>query len=225
METSAVAATAPVTGGQSKSALNVDKTFDQFLTLLTAQLRYQDPLSPMDSSQFTAQLVQFSIVEQAIRTNDQLETLIELQQNGAAATALGYIGHTVEVPGDLVALEDGRAEFAYVLDGNAGTTTIAVTDAAGQLVFAGNGETTAGKHRFVWDGTSNAGNPMPDGAYRVTVGSVDLIGVPMQPQTFVTGRVTGVEFDESGTMLELGTHKVPLDEVIAIHATTNNDQA
>ncbi len=77
----------------------------------------------------------------------------------------------------------------------------------------------------VWDGTSSTGNPLPDGTYRVTVGSVDLNGVPMLSQTFVTGRVTGVEFDESGTMLALGALKVPLDKVIAIHAATNNDQA
>ncbi len=203
--------------GQAKAVLDIGETFDQFLTLLTTQLRYQDPLSPMDSTQFTSQLVQFAMVEQSIRTNDQLETLIGMQRNDASATALGYLGRTVEVPGNVVTLEGGHAEIAYVLDKNAGTTAITITDSAGQLVLAANGETVAGKHRFVWDGTSNTGVELPDGAYRVTVGAVDLTGVPMSPATFVLGRVTSVEIGESGAMLLLGALKVLLDKVTAIH--------
>lgn len=202
---------------QAKAVVDVGETFDQFLTLLTAQLRYQDPLSPMDSAEFTSQLVQFAMVEQAIRTNDQLEILIGMQKSDAAATALGYIGRTVEVPGDVLALENGRAEIAYVLDKNAGASAVTITDSAGRLVFTANGETTAGKHRFVWDGTTNAGSEVADGAYRVSVGAVDLTGVPMTPTTFVLGRVTGVEIEESGAMLSLGALKVPLDKVTAIH--------
>ncbi len=205
--------------GQKKSLLDIGETFDQFLTLLTAQLRYQDPLSPMESSEFTSQLVQFASVEQSIRTNDQLETLIEMQRNDASATALGYIGYTVEVPGEVVTLEGGRAEFTYVLDKNAGTTAITIIDSAGQLVLAANGETVAGKHHFVWNGTSNTGVALPDGAYRVAVGSVDLAGAPMSPATFVLGRVTSVEIGAAGAMLMLGALKVPLDKVTAIHET------
>ncbi len=205
--------------GQNKALLDIGETFDQFLTLLTAQLRYQDPLSPMDSTEFTSQLVQFASVEQSIRTNDQLETLIEMQRNDASATALGYIGHTVEVPGNVVTLEGGRAEIAYLLDENAGTTAISIIDSAGQTVLTANGETVAGKHHFVWNGTSNTGVELPDGEYRVTVGAVDLTGVPMSPATFVLGRVTSVEIDESGAMLSLGGLKVPLDKVTAIHET------
>jgi len=218
MEIPGIDTAAVLPQGQAKSTVDVGKTFDQFLTLLTAQLRYQDPLSPMDSTQFTSQLVQFASVEQSIRTNDQLETLIAMQQTDASTTALGYIGHIVEVPGDVVSLEGGHAEIAYELEGNAGTTAITIANGAGQLVFAANGETVAGKHRFVWDGTSSTGIELPDGAYRVTVGAVGLTGVPMSPATFVLGRVTSVEIEESGAMLSLGALKVPLDKVTAIHA-------
>jgi flagellar basal-body rod modification protein FlgD len=205
--------------GRTKTVLDIGETFDQFLTLLTAQLRYQDPLSPMDSTEFTSQLVQFASVEQSIRINDQLETLIEMQRNDASATALGYIGRTVEVPGNVVTLEGGRAEIAYLLDENAGTTAISIIDSAGQLVLAADGETVAGKHHFVWNGTSNTGVELPDGEYRVSVGAVDLTGVPMSPATFVLGRVTSVEIDESGALLSLGVLKVSLDKVTAIHET------
>lgn len=204
---------------QNKSVFDIGETFDQFLTLLTAQLRYQDPLSPMESTEFTSQLVQFASVEQSIRINDQLETLIEMQRNDDSATALGYIGRTVEVPGNVVTLEGGHAEIAYVLDENAGTTAISILDSAGQLVLAANGETVAGKHHFVWNGTSNTGVQLPDGEYRISVGAVDLTGVPMSPATFVLGRVTSVEIDESGATLMLGALKVPLDKVTAIHET------
>lgn len=204
---------------QNKSVFDIGETFDQFLVLLTTQLRYQDPLSPMESTEFTSQLVQFASVEQSIRINDQLETLIEMQRNDASATALGYIGRIVEVPGNVVTLEGGHAEIAYLLDKNAGTTAITIFDSAGQPVLTASGETVAGKHRFVWNGTSNTGVQLPDGAYRVTVGAADLTGVPMSPATFVLGRVTSVEIDESGAMLLLGTLKVSLDKVTAIHET------
>ena len=156
---------------QNKSVFDIGETFDQFLTLLTAQLRYQDPLSPMESTEFTSQLVQFASVEQSIRINDQLETLIEMQRNDDSATALGYIGHTVEVPGNVVTLKGGHAEIAYILDENARTTAISILDSAGQLVLAANGETVAGKHHFVWNGTSNTGVQLPDGEYRIAGGA------------------------------------------------------
>jgi flagellar basal-body rod modification protein FlgD len=203
----------------AKSLVDLSDNFDRFLTLLTAQLRYQDPLSPMESTEFTAQLVQFAGVEQAIRTNEQLTELIAMQQGNAAAAALGYIGHTVEVVGDEVRLEDGRAEFSYGLENVAGTTAIAITNEAGQVVYAANGETTAGKHRFQWDGKGNAGQQLPDGVYRVAVSAVDLDGAPMTAETYSFGRVTSVEIDEAGATLSVGRLKVPLDKVIAIHET------
>jgi flagellar basal-body rod modification protein FlgD len=208
----------------AKSLVDLSENFDRFLTLLTAQLRYQDPLSPMESTEFTGQLVQFAGVEQAIRTNEQLAKLIEMQQTSTASAALGYIGHTVEVADDEVQLEAGRAEFAYVLDETAGATAISITNAAGQIVHAANGESAAGKHRFVWDGTATGGQELPDGTYRVTVSGVDLEGAPMTVDTFAFGRVTSVEVDESGATLSVGGLRVPLDKVVAIHEAPRDGQ-
>src|SRR3974390_2835673 len=87
--------------------------FNEFLKLLTTQLQNQDPLSPMDTNQFTQQLVQFSSVEQQINMNTQLSTLISLQQTAQTAQAASFIGATVTVNGATAQLVNGRATWNY----------------------------------------------------------------------------------------------------------------
>src|SRR3546814_13205019 len=88
---------------------SISATFDSFLTLLTTQLRYQDPISPMDTNEFTSQLVQFSQVEQSIQQNDNLETLIALQGANQIAFAASLTGKNVEIAGDALELEEGES--------------------------------------------------------------------------------------------------------------------
>src|SRR3954462_3431804 len=109
---------APVTGATSStsSATGVDKdtlagNFQTFLTLLTTQLKNQNPLDPLDTNQFTAQLVQFAQVEQQLKSNDQLTTLVSLQKTGQATQALNLVGQTVAVDGDTAPLKDGSAPW------------------------------------------------------------------------------------------------------------------
>src|ERR1044072_5533234 len=87
--------------------------FQTFLTLLTTQLKNQNPLDPLDTNQFTQQLVQFAQVEQQIKQNSQLETLISLEKSAQATTALAYVGSTVAIDGQTAALANGKATWTF----------------------------------------------------------------------------------------------------------------
>src|SRR3984893_11054067 len=113
---------------------NIAGNFNAFLTLLTTQLQHQDPLSPLDTNQFTQQLVQFASVEQQINMNTSLSTLISLQQTAQATSALGFIGATVVVSGNSAQLVNGQATWNYTIASPA-TATINISNASGQLVY------------------------------------------------------------------------------------------
>src|SRR5437868_2531411 len=135
-------------GAQSAASKTLAGNFDTFLTLLTTQLQNQDPLNPMDSNQFTQQLVEFSQVEQQINTNDNLKTLISLGQSRSAADAVGYLGKAVTVSNGAAALANGTARWNYQLGAEAANATLTVSDASGRVVYAGAADKTAGIHSF-----------------------------------------------------------------------------
>src|ERR1700735_1175693 len=122
--------------------------FDTFLQLLTTQLQNQDPLSPMDSNQFTQQLVEFSQVEQQIDSNTNLQTLISQGTSQSGAYATSYLGKTVTVSGGQGPRPTAQAQWNYNLAAAATSTTLTVTNASGQAVFTGSGQTTAGNNTF-----------------------------------------------------------------------------
>ena len=194
-------------------------SFDGFLKLLTAQLEHQDPLSPLDTEAFTSQLVQFSSVEQAIKTNDGLERLIALVRSDRLAGAAGYLGAEVEATGNAVRLgPSGSVDLAYRLpDAAAAGVTITVTDAGGRTVHSAAGATAAGeRHRFTWDGRDAAGRRAPAGLYRIDVAATGPGGGAIAVDTAVSGTVDGVEFEGDRVMLSVDGVMVPLDAVTAL---------
>lgn len=211
------AATAATTAsGTTKSMSKLAENFDQFLTLLTTQLKNQDPLSPMESAEFTQQLVQFAGVEQQINTNKNLEQLLALQKSGQMVGALGLMGKTVEAKTDEVPLVGGSATFAYSLSRTAGQVAYTIQDPSGRVVYTGTGDRTAGRHEYTWDGKSAGGVQQPDGAYTVTVVAVDPAGNMIDTTTTAIGRVSGVESAATGAVLAMGAVKVPIDQVTAV---------
>lgn len=193
--------------------------FDQFLSLLTTQLQHQDPLSPLDTNEFTRQLVEFTNVEQAIAGNRKLDRLIDLQSGGRAADAVAYIGREVSAESDRVALQDGKATLTYDLARPAAETRIVLFDADGRPVRSIAGKTDAGAHSLRWDGTDEAGRALPDGVYDVSVLAVDGEDVTVEATTGTTGRVTGVETADGEVRLNLGELALPLADVTAVRAT------
>jgi flagellar basal-body rod modification protein FlgD len=171
--------------------------YNTFLVLLTSQLQNQDPLQPMDSAQFTQQLVQYSQVEQQIRTNEQLSTLVSNYQAASAGTALSYLGRDALIESDATSLANGQASWAYSLPTSANDVTLTVKDAQGRVIFQGAGERSAGSHLFNWDGKDINGNQAADGVYHLTVAANDSEGASITPIMTVRETIMGVDF--SGT--------------------------
>ena len=207
-----VSSTATVSQADS-ARISVADTFDDFLKLLTTQLQHQDPLEPMDSSEFTQQLVQFTNVEQNIATNKTLEKMVELMQTGQAATAVGYLGNIIETHGNKTQLTDGQAEWGYELSQPAEKVTLTVTDASGRLVWTGPGQPTVGDHDLVWDGNDNSGNTLPEGAYALTVTATDADGAVLAANIRARGTVTGIEFHDGQAQLLIGDVVISADEI------------
>jgi flagellar basal-body rod modification protein FlgD len=187
-----------------------------FLTLLTTQLQNQDPLSPMDSTQFTQQLVEYSQVEQQINTNTNLSSLISLQQAGAGAASVGYLGKNVTVTNGNAALTNSSATWNYALPANAATTTLTVTNASGQTVYSGPGATASGSNTFTWNGQNNNGNQQADGTYTLAVSSKDANGNAITPTITSTGTVSEINMSGGSPQLMIGSMAVPLTAISLI---------
>lgn len=192
------------------------ETFDTFLTLLTTQLQYQDPLDPMDTNEFTSQLVEFTGVEQAISTNKKLDSLIALYNGGQLNDAVGYIDKTVGADGIILMLQDGQSTITYDLGGNAKTTSILVIDEQGNTVRTLPGDTEVGHHEIAWDGKDDNGNQLADGLYGFLVTAIDANDKPVPLVQGTAGKVTGVKMVDGEVILEVGELEVALSDVLSI---------
>jgi flagellar basal-body rod modification protein FlgD len=187
-----------------------------FLTLLTTQLQNQDPLSPMDTTQFTQQLVEYSQVEQQINTNSNLQNLISLQQSGAGAAAVSYLGKEVTVTNGNAALTNSTATWNYNLGTQAATANLTVTNASGQVVYSSTGTTNSGSNTFTWNGQDNNGNQLPDGTYTLAVNATDSTGAAVTSSVSSTGTVSEVNLSGTTPELMIGAMAVPLSQVALV---------
>lgn len=207
--------TAKPTGSEaSRKTLAGD--LNAFLSLLTTQLKYQDPLSPMDSSEFTAQLAQFASVEQGIKTNENLESLIGLTKATQISTGVSYIGRTIEADTNVGALVNGRADFLYSLPKTSAATVITVRNDKGQVVYTKQGDTTPGSHDFAWNGRDANGIQLPDAPYSVSVAAKDAAENPISVVTHMLGRVDGVVTSDGTINVLVGEVAIPLDKILSV---------
>ena len=189
----------------TKASQTLSADMNTFLTLLTTQLKYQDPLDPTDTSEFTSQLVQYSNVEQAIQTNQKLDSLIALNNNNLGAQAVSYIGKVAQVLGDVMPLENGQAQATYTLDKDVLSSTIMVKNSKGDIVYTETGNKISGTHTFKWDGKDKNGNQLEDGAYQILVNTTTAPGeTEASVVTTILGKVTGVASDSKGVYIGLG---------------------
>ncbi|MGX1743217.1 flagellar hook assembly protein FlgD [Bosea sp. NPDC055353] len=200
-----------VTGSTSGIANN----FDQFLTLLTTQLKNQSPLDPLDTNQFTAQLVQFAGVEQQLRTNETLGSLLSLSAAGTATNAVGFIGAKVTADGTTTRLIDGKADWNVNM-ASAGTATITIKDSKGSVVQTLTRTLTAGDQTYSWDGSTSVGTTAPDGEYSITIDAKNVAGESITAKTQISGVVDGVDFTSSIPMLKIGSISIPIDKVKSV---------
>ncbi len=201
------------------SSVKLAKDLDSFLLLLTSQLKNQDPLSPMDSTEFTNQLTQFAQVEQQISINQNLTNLIGLSQQTIISNAVNYIGKTIEGESDQAPLQGGKLKAAYGLNAEAKAVTLLVKDNKGDIVFSKAGETTQGVHPFDWDGKNQYGVQQPDGAYTISVTAIAGDDSPVESYITAFGKVTGVTTLNNQTVLLLNTVGIPIKSVLAVSET------
>lgn len=212
----ATAAQSAATTSSATTKFSAD--LNTFLKLLTTQLKNQDPTQPLDPNEFTAQLVQFSSVEQQIGMNSKLSDLIALQKSNETLAAANYLGTTIEAKGNSMPLASGKGEFTYTLDKPSEVTTLSIRDSAGKLVYSGPGDTSSGKHSFTWDGKATGGAQLPDGIYSISVNAV--ANEAQVPATVgIVGQVTGIGRSNDKMSLSLSGIPVSLDQLIEVRKT------
>ena len=225
MTTTAPVTTAPVTTTGTNAngttttpdaMAQLSGNFSTFLTLLTTQLKNQDPTSPMDSNQFTQQLVEFSQVEQQINTNTNLQTLITQGTGQAGTFATSYLGKTVSVTNGDASLSNGEADWSYNLGATAAASQLSVSNSDGVVVYTGPGATSQGNNSFSWNGVDNNGNQLPDGTYKLAVTAQDSAGTKITTSVASAGTVSQIDMTGGTPQLVIGSMEVPLSSVAAV---------
>lgn len=211
MEISALASSQ--TSKSSTALSQLTGNLDSFLTLLTTQLRNQDPLDPLDTEKFTSQLVQFASVEQSIQTNSHLETLIGLQAAADRDGALAMIGKTIVIDSDKAAQMGAGASWTYDLPNGAQSARLVIVNDKGQPVAQFAGDPRAGSHTLIWDGKQTDGSLAPGGVYQLIVQAKDSGGASAPYAIQSSANVSGVLFGASGPQLETPIGAIALSGV------------
>jgi flagellar basal-body rod modification protein FlgD len=190
--------------------------FQSFLTLLTTQLQNQNPLDPLDTNQFTQQLVEFAGVQQQLNTNDSLASLVSLQKTAQSTQALTFVGKTAVVDGSTATVTNSTAtwDVSVPKDSN---LSISITNSTGQTVFSGSYAVKAGDNQpFVWDGKGTDGTQWPDGQYKMTATAADSAGNSVAVSTQIQGVVSSVDLTQSPPLLTIGGQTYTIDQIKAI---------
>jgi flagellar basal-body rod modification protein FlgD len=195
----------------------IASNFTTFLQLLTTQLQNQDPLSPMDTNQFTQQLVEFAGVEQQMKTNDTLSTLVSLQQGAQTTQALAMVGATVVVNGSTAQLANNQATWSMSSTQPA-TATISIASSTGQTAYTGTMTVNSGSQNFVWNGQGNDGTVWPAGNYTLTATGTSASGQTTAISTQVQGTVQSVDLTQTPPVLTVGGQNYKLTQIQQIVA-------
>jgi flagellar basal-body rod modification protein FlgD len=186
--------------------------FQTFLTLLTTQLKNQNPLDPLDTNQFTQQLVQFAQVEQQLKQNEQLTTLISIEKSAQSTTALAFVGQNIAVDGQTATLKNSSATWSFQVPKPI-SATVTVKSSTGQTVYSGSFTMDTGLQTFSWDGRDNTGTPWPDGKYTISITGKDASGQTVSVPTEVEGLVDSVDLTQTPPVLSMGGTDYTLDKV------------
>ena len=191
---------------------------EDFLKLLVAQLAHQDPMQPVDNTEFVSQLSQFSGLEQLMNANENLG-MVQLQlASQANAQVSSLIGKEVEARGDVLRhQQQGPAGLRFDLASAAKATTVTIRDANDRIVRTLEvSERMAGANTVAWDGKDAAGNMAQPGNYKIEVAAKDADGADVRASLKITGRVTGVSFSEGVPLLEVGDTTIQVADVLAV---------
>ena len=208
---SASAGAQPAAGGLGSLSSN----FGNFLSMLMTQLKNQDPTSPMDTNQFTSELVQFSSVEQQINTNTSLTQLIQLTQAGEVMQASAMTGKQVTASSDHVPLQNGKGTIQFSTTA-AQPVDIAIFDANGAKLSDSMLMSSAGTNTWAWNGSDGSGRTVPDGSYKFAVVGANADGTTTALAASVIGKATGVQNQSNGIQLQLGALSIDFSKVQSV---------
>lgn len=222
MTTSTSSVSSTVTAGAAQSQVNnglaeLSSNYTQFLSLLTTQLKNQDPLTPMDTNQFTQQLVEMSGVQQQLLANNLLTTLVA-QGQGGLSNGVSYIGKTVHSTSNTQTLTNGAATWTYTLPPGAASVQATITDSNGNKVWTGAAPGLAsGQNSFTWNGKNNAGAQLPNGGtYALALVAKDGSGNTLNAQTLTVGTVSAATVNNGTAYVTIGNNSVPISSVISV---------
>ncbi|MCB1591064.1 MAG: flagellar hook capping family protein [Alphaproteobacteria bacterium] len=189
--------------------------FDDFLRLLTTQLQNQDPLSPLDTNEFTSQLVQFAGVEQQINMNQKLNDLVSLGIGTSFSGALSYVGLDVSYLSSELNFDGSTpVKIDYAIDGVPKEAAVNIYDGTGALVFSQEINGSEGSNSFTWTGAHKGGGLVDPGTYEVRIDAVDDLDAPLSTSTVVSGHVRGIETQNGQTFLLIGDRAVAIGSII-----------
>ena len=221
--------TTTTTTAQANSTINgglagLANNYQTFLSLLTTQLSNQDPLSPMDTSQFTQQLTQMTGVEQQLLSNQLLQQLVnQNSSNSGLSNAVNLIGKNVTVDGGSAPLAAGTATWEFSLPTAPNAMTVSVLDSSNNVVWSGSVTPSgAGAQTFTWDGKNQAGVQQTDGGvYSIKIAASDGAGSTITPSYTLQGTATAVQTVNGQTMVTVGGAQVPLSSVIGVSSASS----
>lgn len=204
---------------------SIAENFDTFLSLLTTQLQNQSPLDPLDTNQFTQQLVQFTEVEQTVKQNENLEKLVQLSAANTLTNVVGFLGGEVTLSGEEARLSNGSASWNYEIAGRTDNATFSILNSSGVPVYTTSGPAPEGQNAFVWDGRTSNGTIAPDGDYTLSITAVDSSGTALNVTTETVGTVDGVNFSGDEPVLLVGNREVRLNEVESVRLPNGSGRA
>jgi flagellar basal-body rod modification protein FlgD len=210
--------------GTTSSSSSLDQlasNFNSFLTLLTTQLQNQDPLSPMDTNQFTQQLVEFAGVQQQVDMNTNMQTLISLQQTNEAASAMQMIGSNVTLNATSSALTSSAPASWNLNSAGPATGNVTITNSSGTVVYTGTTSLNTGSNTFTWNGTGSTGQTWPAGQYTIAVTATSATGQAVTVTPQVTGTVSGVDLTKTPPQLVIGGQDYAMSAVQAVNSSTS----
>jgi flagellar basal-body rod modification protein FlgD len=203
-------------GTNALASQQIAGNFQSFLQLLTTQLQNQNPLDPLDTNQFTQQLVEFASVQQQLNTNSSLATLVSLQQTAQSTQALTFVGKTAVVKGNTAVLTNSAATWDFNIPSNS-TLNVSIANSSGQTVFTHQYSAGAGNNQpFNWDGKGTDGAQMPDGKYTMTATATDASGNSVGVTTAVQGVVSSVDLTQSPPLLSIGGQTYTVSQIQSI---------
>ena len=216
LPTSSKSGSSAAAASNALASSQIAGNFQSFLTLLTTQLQNQNPLSPLDTNQFTQQLVEFAGVQQQLNTNDSLATLVSLQQTAQSTQALGFVGKTAVVNGSTATMTNSKATWQLSVPSNS-DVTINIASSTGQTVYSGTYAAAAGNNQpFAWNGLGSDGTQLPDGSYKLTATGKDSAGNTVAITTQVEGVVSSVDLTRSPPLLSINGQTYTVSQIQSI---------